>query len=90
VFDVGWAPLMWLSAFIPYVHSDDHPPADYRQNRYRVSMPASIEAFVQRQVVGATRIEFCHTPTQVVVRQGWQAIAEGCVAGAGDRVVSLD
>lgn len=90
VFDVGWAPLMWLGAFIPYIHSNDHPADDYSRNRYRVSMPASIEAFVQRTVPGAIRIEFCHTAQQVVVRRGWDLIADGCVAGAEDRVIPLD
>ena len=90
VLHVGWAPLMWLGALIAYVHSDDHPLADYRQSLYRVSMPASIQTFVQHTVAGVTRIEFCHTSKQVVVHRGWDAIAEGCVAGADDRVISLD
>ena len=52
VFDVGWRALMWAGAFIPWVHGDDHPAEDVEQQIYRVSMPASIEAFVQRRVPG--------------------------------------
>jgi hypothetical protein len=90
VVDVGWRVLMWAGAFIPFVHSDDHPALDTSQQRYRVTMPASIEAFVQRTQPGATRIEFCHTDQHVVVHRGWDAIAEGCVPGEQDTVIRLD
>ena len=89
VFDVGWPPLMWASTLIPWVHASDHPASDTTQNLYRVSMPASIEAFVQNTVPGAQRIEFCHTETKVVVHRGFSNIAEGCVAGEGDTVIDL-
>jgi hypothetical protein len=90
VFDVGWRPLMWLGAFIPWVHSDDHPPGDLELMRYRVSMPAAIESFVQTRWPGAERIEFCHTETQAVVHRGWDLVAQGCVAGPGDTVIAFD
>jgi hypothetical protein len=90
VFDVGWRPLMWASLTIPWLHADDHPDEDWAHNRYRVSMPASIEAFVRALVPGAVRLEFCHTAHQAVIHRGWDSIAEGCRPGAGDTVVSLD
>ncbi len=90
VVDVGWRALMWLGHFIPWVHSDDHPEEDLAQSRYRVSLPASIEAFVRLRVPGAERVEFCHTETQVVVHRGWDDVAEGCVPGAQDEVMALD
>ena len=90
VMAVGSRPMMWLGAFVPWVHSDDHPDEDTDQSLYRVSMPASIEAFVQAQVPGATRLELCHTERQVVIRRGWEPIAEGCVAGAQDTVITLE
>jgi hypothetical protein len=89
VFDVGW-PLMWVGALIPWVRSDDHPAEDTSAWRYRVSMPASIEAFVHATVPGATRVEICHNGKQVVVHRGWEPVAEGCQAGPGDEVVALD
>ena len=89
-FEVGSRVMMWLGGLIPWLHSDDHPPEDLDQQRYRVSMPASIEAFVQSTVPGATRIEFCHTDKVVVVRHGWELIPEGCVAGEQDEVIALD
>ena len=87
--DVGNRAWMWAGAFVPWLHSDDHPADDIAQMVYRVSMPASIEEFVRTQVPGATRIEFCHTDTQIVVHRGWDPIAEGCAPGAQDTVVSL-
>lgn len=90
VFDVGWRALMWAGAFIPWVHGDDHPAEDTERQIYRVSMPASIETFVRRRLPGATRLEFCHTETQVVIRRGWEPIAEGCRAGEQDTVIALD
>jgi hypothetical protein len=90
VFDVGWRALMWAGAFIPWVHGDDHPAEDIEQKIYRVSMPASIEAFVKRKAPGAMRLEFCHTESQVVIRRGWEPITEGCQAGAQDTVITLE
>lgn len=90
VFDVGWRALMWAGAFIPWVHSDDHPAEDKARQIYRVSMPASIEAFVRRKLPGATRLEFCHTETEVVVRRGWNSIADGCQADPQDTVIAFE
>jgi hypothetical protein len=91
VFEIGWRPLQWLaSLFIPWLHNDDHPAADLDQSLYRVSMPASIEALVQARFPAARRVEFCHRGKQVVIHEGWEPIAEGCTAGAQDRVLALD
>lgn len=87
---VGNPALMALGSFIPFVHHDDHPPEDVSRWRYRVSMPASVEAFVRATVPGATHLEFCQNGRQVVVRRGWEPIADGCKAGAQDTVLALD
>lgn len=89
--DVGDRILLWLSAlFVPWLHTNDHPSEDLRQAHYRISMPASIEAFIHETVPGATRMEFCHTDRHIVVRRGWAPIAEGCVPGEQDTVLALD
>lgn len=88
--EVGWRPLMWLAAFIPWLHSDDHPAEDLAARRYRVSMPASLEGFVRDTLPGARRIELCHTEHQIVIRRGWEPLAEGCRAAAQDEVIALD
>ncbi len=90
VFQAESRPLMWATAFVPWLHRDDHPQADLDQLLFRVSMPVAIEAFLQSTLPEATRVEFCHTEHQVVVRRGWQPLADGCVAGEGDEVIGLD
>ena len=90
VLDVGWHALMWVAPLIPWVHNDDHPAQDIEAKRYRVAMPAAIEAFVQARVPGATRVEFCHTEKHVVVRRGWDQLPDGCEPGAQDEVIALD
>ncbi len=87
---IGSRLLMWAGAFIPLVRSDDHPQEDLAQLRYQVSMPASIENFVQATLAGAQRIEFCHNDTHIVIHRGWAPVAEGCQPGPEDRVIALD
>ena len=90
VFALGSAPLMWLAGWTPWLHNDDHPSAELEQLRYLVSMPASIEKFIRQQLPSATRIELCHTDSHIVLHRGWDAVADGCVAAAGDKVIALD
>ena len=90
VFQLPFRPALWLTALSPWLNRDDHPEEDLVQARLRVSMPASIEAFVRGQHPLAERLEFCHTDQHVVLRRGWQAIADGCVASEHDTVVALD
>lgn len=84
-----WRPLTWLTVFSPWLHRDDHPDEDLAAATFRVSMPASIEAFARQQWPGATRVELCHAGARVVVRRGWVPIGEGCVPEEGDEVVVL-
>ena len=90
VMDVGSRLLMALGNVMPWLHSDDHPDEDLVRAVYRVSMPASIEAFVHQELPAASRVEICHNQRQVVIHRGWDAIAEGCEAAAGDTVIALD
>lgn len=91
LFDVGDRILLWLAtAFVPWLHSDDHPSEDLHEAHLRISMPASIEGFIRDTVPGATRIEFCHTDQHIVVHSGWTPIAEGCQPGENDTVIAYD
>ena len=90
IVEVGSRLLMWAGAFIPLVRSDDHPKDDLAQLRYQVTMPASIEGFVQAKLPDAQRIEFCHNEQHIVVHRGWTPVAEGCVPSLEDRVIALD
>jgi len=89
VFRIGWRPLMWLAGRLRWLNSDDHPAQDIEAALFRVSMPESIEAFVRTRLPGARRIELCYTAQQVVIRRGWEPIADGCHAAAGDEVFAL-
>lgn len=83
-------PLVMLAgAVLPWLHTDDHPAEALRAQQFDISMPASIEAFVRQQVPGVQRVAFCHNSRQMVVRQGWEPMAEGCEPAAGDRVIPL-
>jgi hypothetical protein len=97
--EAGYAPTRFESrnplmiaavAALPHLHVDDHPAEELAAGRLGVSMPAAIEAFVRERVPGARRIELCHGDGRIVVREGWEPIAEGCVPRNGDRVVSLE
>ncbi len=90
VFQASTGFLMIAGLFVPWLHHGDHPLEDRAALRYRVSMPEGIEAFVRAQVPGARRIEICHDGGRVVVHEGWERVAEGCVAGPGDRTLTLD
>lgn len=88
-FDVSrW--LMLAGRFVSWVHLDDHPAQDIEQARVRISMPSSIEAFLQARMPAARRVEFCHSGRQVVIHRGWEPIGDGCQAGPQDTVLALD
>lgn len=85
------APLLfWLSHFVPWVHRDGHPEEDLQAGRYRVSMPASLEAFVLRREPGSRRLEICHQEQRVVVRRGGAPFGATCTAAEGDLEIGLD
>ncbi|OYU25582.1 MAG: hypothetical protein CFE41_20500 [Burkholderiales bacterium PBB2] len=87
--ELGWRPLLWASAFIPWVHREDHPAEDLDRLRMRVSLPESIEQFVRQRWPEARRVELCLRGQEVVLRQGWQALPADCAAAEGDQVMGL-
>ncbi len=89
VFDLGWRPWLCAAAFVPWLHLDDHPEEALARNRVAVTMPESIEAFVRGRLPQARRLEICHDSRRVVLRQGWEPIAEGCRPGPGDEARAL-
>ena len=87
-FEVG-RPLVWLTPFSPWLHDDDHPAADRQQALYQVSMPAAIEAFAVARFPASQRLEFCHTPTHLLLRRNGPPIDAACTATATDTVQTL-
>lgn len=86
VLAVRWAPLMWAAALLPWFHVSDHPADDLAAGQFRVSMPASIAAWVQTHWPDATHWELCHTTRHLLIRRGGAPIAPGCVPEAGDDI----
>lgn len=91
VFEVGWrVAMLAANLFVPWISEADHPAEDLNARRYRVTMPASIEAFVYARLPQVRRLEFCHDDKQIVVREGASALPDNCTAAPGDRVLPLD
>jgi hypothetical protein len=88
--EIGSSALMLASYFVPLLHLNDHPREDRVAKKLKVSLPSSVEQFLRQRWPESERVEVCHSATQVVVHHGWSPVAEGCVAGPGDRVVTLD
>lgn len=81
--------LKFLAGFSPMVHLDDHPQPDRDGLDFQISLPRTIEAFIRARFPATRRVELCHNRHQLVIREGWEAIAPGCVPRAGDRVMPL-
>jgi hypothetical protein len=85
--------LQLAAAFVPWLHTDDHPADALQRGQFDISLPASIGDFVHRRLPAARRISLCHDREKIVVRQGWgddPPVDAGCRAGDGDRVIRLD
>lgn len=78
-----------LGSFLPLVHLDDHPPDAQLGLALQVSMPPDLEAHVRAQAPESQRLEFCHTTTHMVVREGWEPLDASCTPAAGDRVLAF-
>lgn len=87
--DIDSQALMFASTFVPLVHLDDHPEDDVFAMKLKISLPSTVEHFIQARLPGSERIELCYDRERVVVHHGWTPIAEGCLPGEGDRVVPL-
>ncbi len=84
------SPLLQLAGlFVPWIHQQDHPPQDLEAMRYRVSMPAAIEAFVRRRWAATRRLEFCYSPLGIVVREDGPPLDAACTAGPGDQTLAF-
>lgn len=90
VFSLGIRPVLWLTAFSPWLNRDDHPEEELAQAHFVVSMPESIESFVRTRVPAAERLELCHTDQHLLLRRGWEPLADGCVPAEGDTVIPLN
>ncbi|GKT02116.1 DUF2145 domain-containing protein [Acidovorax sp. SUPP3434] len=88
--DIGSSWLMVASVFVPLVHLNDHPEADRAARKLRISLPTTVEKFVQDRYPDSERVEICHDGTQAVVHRGWESVQEGCRPAEEDRIVPLN
>lgn len=87
--DVASPLVQVVALFSPWLHADDHPEADLKAARIRVSTPEALAAFALTQVPGARQIELCHTAQHLVVREGGLPLPADCTPAATDRVLPL-
>lgn len=83
-------PLRWVAGWVPWVHTEDHPPALLAQGRFQVSMPAAIEDWVHTLWPGTQRVQVCHNDRFAVIRHGWAPLPDDCLPGPDDAVVDLN
>lgn len=83
-------PLRWVAGWVPWVHTDDHPPEWVAQGRFQVSMPAAIEDWVHRLWPDTQRVQMCHNDRFAVIRHGWEPLPDDCQPGPDDAVVDLN
>ena len=81
--------MMFAGQFVPLVHVDDHPIDDVYALALQVSVPASIETFIQHRSPKAQRVQVCHDTERIVVRRGWEPLGAACKAMPGDEVIVL-
>lgn len=81
---LGWQPLIWVSNYLPWLHTDDHPQQDLEAAQFRVSMPKSIAVFVRQHLPETQHIELCYTAQHIVIRHGWEPLDAACEALADD------
>ncbi|MEO6278369.1 DUF2145 domain-containing protein [Roseateles sp.] len=82
--------LMLAGHFVPWLHFSDHPAEQLNAGAVQTSLPDSVEAFALQRWPTTRRIEFCHGPQGVVVREGGAPLAAGCVAQDGDTVTAFN
>lgn len=81
--------LIAAGAFVPFVHTRDHPTTAVQAGVFEVSLPESLEAFARARWPAARRIELCHVGPRLVIREDGPALTDDCEPVAGDTVADL-
>jgi len=88
--DVHYRFMVWAAHFIPLLHHDDQPAAELALNHYQLSLPSSIEAFVQQQFPDSQRIQLCLRQDKLLIHHGWDEMSSDCKPAANDQLQQLD
>lgn len=87
--EIGSHWLLAASPFVPLVHLGDHPERDLAAMKLKISLPTTLEAFIQQRYPLSKRVEICHNGQQVVIHRGWSPVNNGCKPGPQDQVTPL-
>lgn len=87
--DAGSHWVMFAGGFVPWLHLDDRPQDEQHSLVFRISVPASLEAYARQRWPAAQRVALCHAGARIVVRRGWQSLPEDCTPAPGDEVHPL-
>ncbi|MBT9490167.1 MAG: DUF2145 domain-containing protein [Rubrivivax sp.] len=87
--DAGSHALMFAAGFVPWLRLDDRPEEQRHSLVFQVSLPASLEAFVQQRWPQAQRLAFCLGSDRIVMRRGDVPLPDDCRPGPADRVWPL-
>lgn len=89
VVQLPWVAWLWAAALTPHLGLQHHPSEHLQNLQLHLTLPASVEAFVQQRWPQVQRAEWCWRGSELVVRRGWQPLDEACTPGEGDRRVAL-
>ena len=81
-------PWLWLAAFSPWLHLQDHPEADLAAARQRISLPQGLMDWLLQRFPGGRRVDLCELPGGLLVREGGFQPGEDCSERPGDRWVA--
>lgn len=82
--------MLLASAFLPLVHTQDHPEEDVRNHAIQVSLPSNLEQFIQKTHPDSRRIEICHNGKQAIVHEGWAPLKRCEAESTNDRIIPLN
>lgn len=81
-------PWLWLAAFSPWLHLQDHPEADLADARQRISLPQGLMDWLLQRFPGGRRVDLCELPGGLLVREGGFQPGDDCVERPDDRWVA--
>ena len=83
-------PWLWLAAFSPWLHLQEHPQEDLAAARQRISLPQGLMDWLLRRFPDARRVDLCERAEGLLVREGGFGPDEPCTERPGDRWIAAE
>ncbi len=83
-------PWLWLAAFSPWLHLQEHPEDDLAAARQRISLPQGLMDWLLQRFPQARRVDVCERAEGLLVREGGFRPDEPCAERPGDRWVAAE